>query len=111
MRVIAATGFRGVINNRPDFEGGADQPTSVQLEAAAKNAGLDAPETLDAAKQPPTSVRRLYISRPLNVGNGISISTRGFAGRFESEAAQRHAFDEVHVFLYKEGTLAEVPKR
>ena len=41
MPAIAATGVRSIINNRPDFEGGAGQPTSAQLEAAARAAGLD----------------------------------------------------------------------
>ena len=40
MAEAAAAGFRSVINNRPDFEGGADQPTSASLEAAARAAGL-----------------------------------------------------------------------
>jgi uncharacterized protein (TIGR01244 family) len=33
-------GFKAVLNNRPDFEGGADQPTSAVIEAAALAAGL-----------------------------------------------------------------------
>lgn len=37
---IAALGFKTVINNRPDNEGGPDQPASSQLEAAARKAGL-----------------------------------------------------------------------
>jgi uncharacterized protein (TIGR01244 family) len=37
---IAAAGFRSVINNRPDFEGGDQQPTSAALAAAAARAGL-----------------------------------------------------------------------
>ncbi len=37
---IAAAGFRTVINNRPDGEGGSEQPASAELEAAAKAAGL-----------------------------------------------------------------------
>jgi uncharacterized protein (TIGR01244 family) len=37
----AAAGFRSVINNRPDFEGGPGQPTHDQLEAAARAAGLE----------------------------------------------------------------------
>jgi uncharacterized protein (TIGR01244 family) len=37
----ARAGFRSIVNNRPDFEGGADQPTSAQLEAAARAAGLE----------------------------------------------------------------------
>ena len=40
MREAAAAGFRSVINNRPDFEGGPDQPTSASMEAAARAAGL-----------------------------------------------------------------------
>lgn len=36
----AAAGFRSIINNRPDFESGEPQPTSAQLEAAARAAGL-----------------------------------------------------------------------
>ena len=41
MANAAAQGFKSVINNRPDFEGGADQPTSAAIEAAARAAGLD----------------------------------------------------------------------
>ena len=33
-------GFKSVVNNRPDFEGGPDQPTSAAIEAAAIAAGL-----------------------------------------------------------------------
>ena len=36
----AAAGFRSIINNRPDFEGGPTQPTSASIEAAAQAAGL-----------------------------------------------------------------------
>lgn len=43
MPALAAAGFRSVINNRPDFEGSPSQPTSAQLEAAARAAGLDYP--------------------------------------------------------------------
>jgi uncharacterized protein (TIGR01244 family) len=38
---VARLGFRSVVNNRPDFEGGAEQPTSAQIEAAARAAGLE----------------------------------------------------------------------
>lgn len=41
MAAAAAAGFRSVINNRPDFEGGPDQPTSAAMEAAARAAGLE----------------------------------------------------------------------
>ena len=37
---LAQAGFRSVINNRPDGEGGPDQPTSASLQAAALAAGL-----------------------------------------------------------------------
>jgi uncharacterized protein (TIGR01244 family) len=40
MAWAASQGFKSIINNRPDFEGGADQPTSEVIEAAAKAAGL-----------------------------------------------------------------------
>ena len=38
--LIKAQGFKTIINNRPDGEGGPSQPTSAQIEAAAKAAGL-----------------------------------------------------------------------
>ncbi|MBI5268772.1 MAG: TIGR01244 family phosphatase [Burkholderiales bacterium] len=41
MAEVARLGFRSVVNNRPDFEGGADQPTSADVEAAARAAGLE----------------------------------------------------------------------
>lgn len=41
MAAVAAHGFRSVVNNRPDFEGGSDQPTSAQMETAARAAGLE----------------------------------------------------------------------
>ena len=41
MAEAAAAGFRSVINNRPDFEGGPTQPTSASMEAAARAAGLE----------------------------------------------------------------------
>ncbi len=37
---LAAMGYKTVINNRPDAEGGAEQPTSAQVQAAAAQAGL-----------------------------------------------------------------------
>ena len=41
MAEVARLGFRSVVNNRPDFEGGPDQPTSADVEAAARAAGLE----------------------------------------------------------------------
>lgn len=40
MAEAARLGFRAVVNNRPDFEGGPEQPTSAAIEAAAQAAGL-----------------------------------------------------------------------
>jgi uncharacterized protein (TIGR01244 family) len=40
MAEAAAMGFRSVVNNRPDFEHGPDQPTNAEIEAAALAAGL-----------------------------------------------------------------------
>ncbi|MDM4765351.1 TIGR01244 family sulfur transferase [Pelomonas sp. SE-A7] len=41
MAAIAAAGFKSVINNRPDFEGGPDQPTSEAMASAARAVGLE----------------------------------------------------------------------
>lgn len=41
MAEAARAGFKSVVNNRPDFEHGPDQPTSAQIEAAARAAGLE----------------------------------------------------------------------
>jgi len=38
--IIAAHGFKTVINNRPDGEGGPQQPNSAELQRAAEAAGL-----------------------------------------------------------------------
>ncbi len=40
MAWAAQAGFKSVINNRPDFEGGTDQPTSAAMRQAAESAGL-----------------------------------------------------------------------
>jgi uncharacterized protein (TIGR01244 family) len=40
MAAVAAAGFKSVIINRPDFEGGPDQPTAAAVIAAAQAAGL-----------------------------------------------------------------------
>lgn len=40
MAAVAEAGIKAVLNNRPDFEGGPDQPTSASIEEAAKAAGL-----------------------------------------------------------------------
>jgi uncharacterized protein (TIGR01244 family) len=40
MPEAARLGFKSVVNNRPDFEEGPEQPTSAEIEAAALAAGL-----------------------------------------------------------------------
>jgi uncharacterized protein (TIGR01244 family) len=41
MQAVARAGFRSVINNRPDFEAGPEQPTRASIEVAARAAGLE----------------------------------------------------------------------
>ncbi len=41
MAEAARQGFRSIVNNRPDYEHGSDQPTSAAIEAAARAAGLE----------------------------------------------------------------------
>ena len=57
-------GFRSVINNRPDLEGGSDQPTSAQLEIAARNAGID------------------YVFQPVVAGQITQLDIEAFARHF-----------------------------
>ncbi|MGP1614034.1 MAG: TIGR01244 family sulfur transferase [Pollutimonas bauzanensis] len=40
MQAVADAGFKSVIINRPDLEGGPDQPSSADVIAAARAAGL-----------------------------------------------------------------------
>jgi len=40
LQSVADAGFKSVVNNRPDFEGGPEQPTSAAMQAAAQAAGL-----------------------------------------------------------------------
>ena len=41
MAEVAALGFKSVVNNRPDFEFGPDQPTNALIAEAAVAAGLE----------------------------------------------------------------------
>jgi uncharacterized protein (TIGR01244 family) len=41
MAEAAQAGFKSVVNNRPDFEHGPNQPTNAAIEAAARAAGLE----------------------------------------------------------------------
>lgn len=40
MQAVADAGFKSVIINRPDYEGGPDQPSSADVIVAAERAGL-----------------------------------------------------------------------
>ena len=40
MAAVAEAGYKSVIINRPDYEGGPDQPTAAAVSAAAREAGL-----------------------------------------------------------------------
>ncbi|NUZ04983.1 TIGR01244 family sulfur transferase [Piscinibacter koreensis] len=60
MPAVAEAGYRSVINNRPDFEGGPTQPTSADVEAAAHAAGLQyAYLPVDSAVQTPEQAAAL----------------------------------------------------
>ncbi|OTG64658.1 TIGR01244 family sulfur transferase [Acinetobacter silvestris] len=61
---VVEKGFKSVINNRPDMEGGATQPTSAQIEAAAQVAGLD------------------YVYQPIIAGQITEIDVRTFANHY-----------------------------
>ncbi len=41
MAEVAALGFRSVVNNRPDFEHGPNQPTHAAIQTAAIAVGLE----------------------------------------------------------------------
>lgn len=57
MAEAAAMGFKSVVNNRPDFEHGPDQPSSAQMEAAARAAGLEYRHLpVDGAYQSPEEI-------------------------------------------------------
>jgi uncharacterized protein (TIGR01244 family) len=55
MAALAAAGFKSVINNRPDFEGGADQPAADTIGEAARapvnGANLQAGDVATFAQQ------------------------------------------------------------
>ncbi|MGB8696180.1 TIGR01244 family sulfur transferase [Acinetobacter sp.] len=61
---VVEKGFKSIINNRPDLEGGPEQPTSAQIEEAARNAGLD------------------YVFQPVVAGQITEIDVRTFANHF-----------------------------
>lgn len=67
-------GFKTVVNNRPDGEGGADQPTSAELAVAAEAAGLR------------------YVYLPVVSGQITEQQARDFAGLLSNAPAPLLAF-------------------
>lgn len=61
---VVEKGFKSVINNRPDMEGGPSQPTSEQIEHAARTVGLD------------------YVYQPVVAGQITEVDVRNFANHF-----------------------------
>lgn len=61
---IVEKGFKSIINNRPDLEGGPDQPTSAQIEEAARAANLE------------------YVYQPVIPGQITELDVRTFANHF-----------------------------
>lgn len=61
---IVEKGFKSVVNNRPDLEGGPDQPTSAQIEVATRAAGLD------------------YVYQPVVAGQITEFDVRSFANNY-----------------------------
>lgn len=60
MAELATLGFKAVVNNRPDFEEGPQQPTNAQIEAAARAAGLEyAFLPVQSAYQSPEEIARM----------------------------------------------------
>jgi uncharacterized protein (TIGR01244 family) len=41
LAAIAEQGYKSVINNRPDGEGGPDQPTNAEIQAEAEKLGFE----------------------------------------------------------------------
>ena len=65
---VAEKGFKSIINNRPDFEGGSEQPTSAQIATAAEQAGL------------------AYVFQPVVAGQITEQDVQAFATHFNALA-------------------------
>ncbi|WP_353172214.1 TIGR01244 family sulfur transferase [Acinetobacter rudis] len=63
---VVEKGFKSIINNRPDFEGGSEQPSSAQIEEAARQAGLD------------------YVFQPIVAGQITEVDVRTFANHYNT---------------------------
>ncbi len=66
MAAVAAAGFKSVINNRPDFEGGPTQPSANAIRDAAEAAGLT------------------YVHQPVNGANIQADDVATFASLLQS---------------------------
>lgn len=65
---VVEKGFKSIINNRPDLEGGADQPTTAQMAKAAAEAGLE------------------YVYLPVIPGQLTEADVRAFADQYNALA-------------------------
>ena len=64
IKLVVEKGFKSIINNRPDMEGGSEQPTSAQIEQSARQSGLD------------------YVYQPVVAGQITEVDVRTFANHF-----------------------------
>lgn len=65
---VVEKGFKSIINNRPDLEGGAEQPTSAEIEAAAQAVGLN------------------YVHQPVIAGQITEFDVHSFANHYNTLA-------------------------
>ena len=93
MAEAKAAGFRSVINNRPDFEGGASQPTNASIEAAARAAGLEYAflPVADLNFQTPEEIARYGAARVAANCTIIHTAVQGARARASSGAPPRAA--------------------
>lgn len=76
---LAAAGIRLIVNNRPDGEE-ADQPTSAEIEAAARAAGLDYRHIPVAGSFPPELVETM--AEALDQGPAVLFCRSGTRSTF-----------------------------
>ena len=94
MAELARLGFRSVVNNRPDFEHGPDQPTNAAIEAAARAAGLEYRFLpVDSGYQSPEEIARMAellaeLPRPL-----LAFCRSGARSAMATQAFRASGFD------------------
>ena len=89
---VAEQGFKSVINNRPDMEGGPEQPTSAQIEEAARTAGLD------------------YVFQPVIAGQLTEVDTMNSQNLFSCFVAQA-TVQIIYIKLQSKWTYLTTNKR